>query len=97
MVTVICVCLIIILVLIAIGIIGNIKFSKTLDEGPEYIKIQDSESANDFTNKSINVNDYMKPVKKMVDINAHIDNLSWQTMVENGRTVVNISFDNLRN
>ena len=43
MVTVICVCLIIILVLIAIGIIGNIKFSKTLDEGPEYIKIQDSE------------------------------------------------------
>lgn len=97
MVTVICVCLIIILVLIAIGIIGNIKFSKTLDEGPEYIKIQDSESANDFTNKSINVNDYMKPVKKMVDINAHIENLSWQTMVENGRMVVNISFDNLRN
>ena len=57
MVTVICVCLIIILVLIAIGIIGNIKFSKMLDEEPEYIKIQDSGSANDFTNKSIDVND----------------------------------------
>ena len=32
--------------------------------------------------KSVDVNDYMKPVKKMVDINAHIENLSWQTMVE---------------
>lgn len=85
MVTVICVCLIIILVLIAIGIIGNIKFSKTLDEGPEYIKIQDSESASEFTNKSINVNDYMKPVKRWL-ILMHISRIyrgrPWLKMAE---------------